>query len=130
MAEMTIKKKRPKNLDLTTIRLPLPGILSIIHRVSGAGIFLLLPALLWLLQSSLASAESYALARDLVANPLVKLVLFGLIWLYLHHFCAGIRYLLLDLHKGIDLESARRSSKLVFAVSIALTLYVGGALLW
>ena len=130
MAEMTIKKKRPKNLDLTTIRLPLPGILSIIHRVSGAGIFLLLPVLLWLLQSSLASAESYALARDLVANPLVKLVLFGLIWLYLHHFCAGIRYLLLDLHKGIDLESARRSSKLVFAVSIALTLYVGGALLW
>lgn len=130
MAEMTIKKKRPKNLDLTTIRLPLPGILSIIHRVSGAGIFLLLPVLLWLLQSSLASAESYALARDLVANPLVKLVLFGLIWLYLHHFCAGIRYLLLDLHKGIDLESARRSSKIVFAVSIALTLYVGGALLW
>ena len=130
MAEMTIKKKRPKNLDLTTIRLPLPGILSIIHRVSGAGIFLLLPVLLWLLQSSLASAESYALARDLVANPLVKLVLFGLIWLYLHHFCAGIRYLLLDLHRGIDLESARRSSKLVFAVSIALTLYVGGALLW
>ncbi len=130
MAEMTIKKKRPKNLDLTTIRLPLPGILSIIHRVSGAGIFLLLPALLWLLQSSLASAESYALARDLVANPLVKLVLFGLIWLYLHHFCAGIRYLLLDLHKGIDLESARRSSKIVFAVSIALTLYVGGVLLW
>lgn len=130
MAEMTIKKKRPKNLDLTTIRLPLPGILSIIHRVSGAGIFLLLPVLLWLLQSSLASPESYALARDLVANPLVKLVLFGLIWLYLHHFCAGIRYLLLDLHKGIDLESARRSSKIVFAVSIALTLYVGGALLW
>lgn len=130
MAEMTIKKKRPKNLDLTTIRLPLPGILSIIHRVSGAGIFLLLPVLLWLLQGSLASAESYALARDLVANPLVKLVLFGLIWLYLHHFCAGIRYLLLDLHRGIDLESARRSSKIVFAVSIALTLYVGGALLW
>ena len=130
MAEMTIKKKRPKNLDLTTIRLPLPGILSIIHRVSGAGIFLLLPALLWLLQSSLASAESYALARALVANPLVKLVLFGLIWLYLHHFCAGIRYLLLDLHKGVDLESARRSSKIVFAVSIALTLYVVGALLW
>ena len=130
MAEMTIKKKRPKNLDLTTIRLPLPGILSIIHRVSGAGIFLLLPALLWLLQSSLASAESYALARDLVANPLVKLVLFGLIWLYLHHFCAGIRYLLLDLHKGIDLESARRSSKIVFAVSIALAIIIGVRLLW
>lgn len=130
MAEMTIKKTRPKNLDLMTIRLPLPGILSIIHRVSGAGIFLLLPALLWLLQSSLSSAETFALAKGFAAHPLVKLVLLGLIWLYLHHFCAGIRYLLLDLHKGVDLESARRSSKIVFAVSIALTLVIGAKLLW
>ena len=130
MTEMTIKKKRPKNLDLKTIRLPLPGILSIIHRVSGAGIFLLLPALLWLFQSSLSSPETFALAKAFAAHPLVKLVLFGLIWLYLHHFCAGIRYLLLDLHRGVDLESARLSSKIVFAVSIALTLFVGVKVLW
>ena len=130
MTEMTIKKKRPKNLDLKTIRLPLPGILSIIHRVSGAGIFLLLPVLLWLFESSLTSAETYALAKGFAAHPLVKLVLFGLIWLYLHHFCAGIRYLLLDMHQGIDLESARLSSKIVFAVSIALTLVIGVKLLW
>ena len=76
MAEMILKKKRPKNLDLMTIRLPLPGIL------------------------------------------------------YLHHFYAGIRYLLLDMHKGIDLASARLSSKIVFAVSIALTLIIGGKVLW
>ena len=56
-------------------------------------------------------------------SPLVKLILLGLIWLYLHHFCAGIRYLLLDLHKGIDLESARLSSKIVFAVSIVPVSY-------
>ncbi|WP_301102306.1 succinate dehydrogenase, cytochrome b556 subunit [Propionivibrio sp.] len=130
MAEMTIKKKRPKNLDLMTIRLPLPGILSIIHRVSGAGIFLLLPLLLWLFQSSLTSPHTFAMFKSFVANPLVKLVLFGLIWLYLHHFCAGIRYLLLDMHKGIDLESARLSSKIVFAVSIALTLIIGVKVLW
>ncbi|MBS1227832.1 MAG: succinate dehydrogenase, cytochrome b556 subunit [Proteobacteria bacterium] len=130
MAEITIKKMRPKNLDLMTIRLPLPGILSIIHRVSGAGIFLLLPVLLWLFQSSLGSAETFAVAKGLLTHPLVKLVLFGLIWLYLHHFCAGIRYLLLDLHLGVELESARRSSKIVFAVSIALTFFIGGALLW
>jgi len=131
MAEMTIKnKKRPKNLDLTTIRLPLPGILSIIHRVSGAGIFLLLPVLLWLFQASLGSPETFAVFKGVAAHPLVKLVFFGLIWLYLHHFCAGIRYLLLDLHKGIDLESARLSSKIVFAVSIALTLVIGAKVLW
>jgi succinate dehydrogenase / fumarate reductase cytochrome b subunit len=130
MAEMTLKKKRPKNLDLMTIRLPLPGILSILHRVSGAVLFLLLPVLLWLFESSLTSPETFAVFRTIAAHPLVKLILLGLIWLYLHHFCAGIRYLLLDLHKGIDLESARLSSKIVFAVSIALTLLIGVKVLW
>ena len=130
MAEMAIKKRRPKNLDLPTIRLPLPGILSILHRISGAAIFLLLPVLLWLFQSSLSSPETFATFREVVAHPLVRIVLLGLIWFYMHHFCAGIRYLLLDLHKGVDLESARRSSKVVFAVSIALTLIIGARVLW
>ncbi|MCM8594374.1 succinate dehydrogenase, cytochrome b556 subunit [Accumulibacter sp.] len=130
MAEMAIKKRRPKNLDLPTIRLPLPGILSILHRISGAAIFLLLPVLLWLFQSSLSSPETFATFREVVGHPLVRIVLLGLIWFYMHHFCAGIRYLLLDLHKGVDLESARRSSKVVFAVSIALTLIIGARVLW
>jgi len=130
MAEMAIKKKRPKNLDIMTIRLPLPGILSILHRISGAVIFLLLPVLLWLFQSSLTSPETFATFKSVVGNPLVKIVLLGLIWLYMHHFCAGIRYLLLDLHKGVDLASARLSSKIVFVVSIALTLIIGAKVLW
>lgn len=130
MLQMAIKKKRPKNLDLMSIRLPLPGIVSIIHRISGAVIFLLLPVLLWLLQSSLTSPETFAVFKSVVGNPLVKIVLLGLIWLYMHHFCAGIRYLLLDLHKGIELEAARLSSKIVFAVSIALTLIIGAKVLW
>jgi len=130
MAELTIKKKRPKNLDLSTIKLPLPGVLSIFHRVSGAGLFLLLPLLLWLLQNSLASPESFAVFTAVATNPLVKIILLGLIWAFAHHFCAGIRYLLLDLHIGVDLESARLSSKIVFAVSIALTIILGAKLLW
>lgn len=130
MAEMAIKKKRPKNLDIMTIRLPLPGILSILHRISGAVIFLLLPVLLWLFQSSLTSPETFATFKSVVGNPLVKIILLGLIWLYMHHFCAGIRYLLLDLHKGVDLASARLSSKIVFVVSIALTLIIGAKVLW
>ncbi|MBN8447650.1 succinate dehydrogenase, cytochrome b556 subunit [Accumulibacter sp.] len=130
MAEMAIKKRRPKNLDLPTIRLPLPGILSIIHRISGAGMFLMLPFLLWLFQSSLASPETFASAREVVGHPLARIILLGLIWFYMHHFCAGIRYLLLDLHKGVELEAARLSSKVVFAVSIALTLIIGAKVLW
>ena len=130
MAEMAIKKKRPKNLDLPTIRLPLPGILSIIHRVSGAVLFLLLPFLLWLFESSMTSRETFARFSEVANNPLVEIILLGLIWFYMHHFCAGIRYLLLDLHKGVDLESAILSSKIVFGVSIALTLIVGVQVLW
>jgi succinate dehydrogenase / fumarate reductase, cytochrome b subunit len=128
MAEMTIKK-RPKNLDLSTIRLPLPGKLSILHRVSGAGLFLCLPILLWLFQSSVTSAESFAYFLAVAAHPVVKLLLAGLIWAFLHHFFAGIRYLLLDVHVGVELEAANRSSVIVFAVSLTLTLILWGVLL-
>ena len=107
MAELAIKKKRPKNLDLPTIRLPLPGVLSILHRVSGAALFLLLPFLLWLFQSSLTSPETFASFTEVVGHPLVKIVLLGLIYFYMHHFCAGIRYLLLDLDKGVRSEERR-----------------------
>lgn len=121
-------RKRPKHLALHQIRLPLPGIVSILHRVSGAGLFLMLPLLLWLFDRSLGSPVAYDAYRDVVANPLVKLILFGLLWAYLHHFCAGIRFLLLDLHIGGDLEAARRSSMVVMVVSLALTFVIGVAL--
>lgn len=121
MAEMTIKK-RPKNLDLTTIRLPLPGKVSILHRVSGAGLFLLLPLILWLFAASLGSPESFDTFKAVVSSLPAKVILAGLIWAYAHHFCAGIRFLLLDLHVGIEKQAARKSAAVVFAVSIPLTL--------
>ena len=130
MAEIAIKKKRPKNLDLATIRQPLPAVLSILHRISGAVIFFLMPVLLWLFQQSLASPEGYAVAKAVTSGFFAKIILLGLIWLFMHHFCAGIRYLLLDLHMGIDLQSARFSAKVVFVVSIVLTLIVGAKVLW
>jgi succinate dehydrogenase / fumarate reductase cytochrome b subunit len=128
MAEMTIKK-RPKNLDLTTIKLPLPGKVSILHRVSGAGLFICLPVILWLFSASLSSAETYATFKSVFASLPAKVVLAGLIWAYLHHFCAGIRFLLLDLHIGIDKETANKSAVGVLAVSIPLTLIFWGVLL-
>jgi len=129
MAEMTIKKKRPVNLDLTTIRLPLPGKVSILHRVSGAGLFLCLPLLLWLLSASLTSAETFATFKAVFSTLPAKVVLAGLLWAFVHHFCAGIRFLLLDLHVGIEKEAARKSAGVVLAVSIPLTLILWGVLL-
>ncbi len=122
MTEMT--KTRPKFLNLAEIRLPIAGYVSILHRVSGAGLFLALPFLLCLLQLSLGSAEDFSAFKGIVGHPLAKLVLFGLSWAYMHHFCAGIRFLLLDLHIGIDKEQARASAKGVLAVSFGLTALV------
>lgn len=130
MSDMTMKKRRPKYLNLVAIRLPLPGFVSILHRVSGAVLFLMLPFLLYLFSSSLGSPESFDTYKQVVANPLVKLILLGLLWSYLHHFCAGIRYLFLDLNKGVDLVPARRSAWAVLAVSLPLTLILGVILLW
>lgn len=122
-------KKRPKHLDLIRIRLPLAGMVSIMHRVSGAVLFLFLPLLLWLLQSSLATPQSFEAFRNTVSSPLMKIVLLGLLWGYLHHLCAGVRHLALDLHFGAELGAARVSSMIVLVVSIGLTL-IAGALLW
>ena len=128
MAEMTIKK-RPKNLDLTTIQLPLPGKVSILHRVSGAGMFICFPVLLWLFSASLSSPESFATFKAVAGMLPVKVVLAGLLWAFVHHFCAGIRFLLLDLHIGIEKEEARKSAVAVLAFSIPLTLILWGVLL-
>lgn len=129
MSEIAIKKARPKYLNLVQIRLPLPGFASILHRVSGAVLFLMLPFLIFLLDSSLASAASFSTFKTVVANPLVKLILLGLLWAYLHHFCMGIRFLLLDMLIGIDLKPARASAWAVLAVSLTLTVILG-AKLW
>ena len=120
------KKQRPKFLDLTVIRLPLAGYASILHRVSGAGLFLMLPLLIWLLDLSLSSTpEHLALFDSITGNVLVKLVLLGLIWAFLHHFCMGLRILLIDIHVGVEKQQARASAIAVMAISLTLTLAFG-----
>lgn len=125
MSEIVMKKERPKHLDLRVIKLPLPGFASILHRVSGAGLFLMLPFLIYLLQLSLESPQSFETFRTVVGHPLAKLVLLGLLWAFLHHFCMGIRILLLDLGMGTELSAARASAKAVMVVSLALTALLG-----
>ena len=118
-------RPRPKHLDLTKIRLPLPGWVSIMHRVSGAALFAALPLLLWLLDRSLSTEIGYDRLALIFKLWWVKLAMFLLLWGYLHHFCAGIRYLLLDLHIGIDLASARMSASAVYFISVPLALLAG-----
>ena len=122
-------KPRPKYLNLFQIRLPIPGIVSIMHRVSGGVLFLFIPFLLTLFEMSLESAQTFARFKTVMSHWTFKLIIIGLVWAYLHHLCAGIRHLALDLDYGTELASARASSNLVLVVSIALTV-VAGVLIW
>jgi len=120
-----MSKSRPKYLDLFKIRLPVSGLVSILHRISGLALFLFLPFLLWLFQSSLSSPDSYARYRAAFANPVVKLILIGLLWAFLHHLLAGLRFLALDLHYGTDLPTARATGWVTLVTAIVLTVILG-----
>ena len=85
-------KPRPVFLEIPNIRLPIPGIVSILHRISGVGLFIMLPVLLYLLSGTLSRESAFETYRAIVSNPLVKLILIGVLWAYLHHFLAGIRF--------------------------------------
>ena len=115
-------KTRPVYLNLLQIRQPVPAIVSILHRISGALLFLFIPLLLYLLQASLVSADPAAAYYGVLAHPIVKIVLLVLLWAYLHHICAGIRHLLFDLHIGTALGPARAASMAVLVISIVLTI--------
>jgi succinate dehydrogenase / fumarate reductase cytochrome b subunit len=125
MPDLTAKRKRPLWYNLSPLNLPLPGLVSILHRVSGALLFLGLVWFLFLLDMSLGSEAGFARALAYVGHPLVKLSLLGFLWAYLHHVCAGIRYLFMDIDKGVGLPAARASSYVVLAVSLILTALLG-----
>ena len=122
-------KPRPVFLEIPNIRLPIPGIVSILHRISGVALFVMLPVLLYLLSGTLSRESAFETYLAIVSNPLVKLILIGVLWAYLHHFFAGIRFLFLDAHKGLELNTARNTAKSVFTAALVLTVVLG-ALLW
>jgi len=123
--EMTMNKIRPKHLALHKIKLPLPGVVSILHRISGAVLFVALPLLLFILDQSLRSIETYTNLTEVLSHPILKLTLLGLMWAFLHHFCAGLRYLAIDLHLVSHISAARTSSKWVMLMSLSLTTVLG-----
>ncbi|MEI7426613.1 MAG: succinate dehydrogenase, cytochrome b556 subunit [Betaproteobacteria bacterium] len=132
--DTTPKKARPefKNIGygqiLTSYKLPWSGKVSILHRASGALLFLSLPFILYLFDKSLTSELSFFTFSEVVGNPIVKLFILALIWSFLHHFCAGIRFLMLDLHKGIEKNQIQQTAVTVLAVSLSLTAVLGAKL--
>ncbi len=125
------KKGRPefRNIGIGDItgkyRMPPSAIVSILHRISGAGLFLMLPFLLYLLQESLLSETSFEHFRGIMSNVFVKIILLGLSWAYLHHFTAGVRHLFMDNHLALDKDAAQKTARWVLVVSLALTALVG-----
>ncbi len=124
MSEVVKNKKRfgvMRLIDATGYRLPLAGFVSILHRLSGMLMFALLPFILYLLDQSLQSDLSFSMLQMFASNICIKLILLALTWAYLHHFCAGIRHLLMDFHFGLEKDSARQSAVLVLVLSLSLT---------
>lgn len=119
------KKNRPQfaNIQITQIvryRMPLAGLVSILHRISGALMFVLLPFILFLLDKSLTSEISFEYLKGFTSHWFVKLLILSLTWAYLHHFCAGIRHLIMDAHIGLSKDGARKSAATVLVVSLSL----------
>jgi len=111
-------------LQIIRYRLPAAGVVSILHRVSGAMMFLLLPFILYLFDLSITSEISFDSLKGFTSHWFVKLLILAVSWGYLHHFCGGIRHLIMDAHIGLSKEEARKSAHVVFWVSVPLTLIV------
>jgi succinate dehydrogenase / fumarate reductase, cytochrome b subunit len=114
--------KRPVYLNLLRIHLPVSGWVSILHRVSGALLFLALPFGVWALSVSLSGEAGFRRMAECVVHPLARLLLLFMIWASAHHFFAGLRHLALDVHLGVDLQQARQSGVAVLLAAGLVTL--------
>jgi len=115
--------QRPVYLNLIKIRLPLPGIISFAHRITGVLLFLSLPYAVYLLDLSIASEQSFAKVQQILNQPVMLFVQILLLWSLAHHFFAGIRFLLIDAEIGVDKSQSRVGSWLVLLAEV-LTLLV------
>jgi succinate dehydrogenase / fumarate reductase cytochrome b subunit len=117
--------KRPVNLELSTIHFPITAITSIMHRLSGIAIFLLLPLMLYLLQESLASAESYNHLQVLLQQPILKLMLWFFVSALFYHFMAGVRHMVSDLGWGEEVKTSRISAIILLLLTVVSTAILG-----
>ncbi len=117
--------KRPINLNLLTIAFPVPAIVSILHRISGVILFLMIPAFLALLACSLHNVEGFNKVLSFLVHPLIKFFMWGVLLALFYHLIAGIRHLLMDVHCGDSLKGGRIGAKLVLAVTIIFAIFLG-----
>lgn len=120
-----VNKKRPVNLDLSSMKFPPMAIASILHRISGLVLFLLLPLMLYILYLSLGSEESFTQVRSMILHPIYKLALWAFSAAMVYHILAGIRHMIMDLGFGEDLCTGRRTSILVIVLALISTIFLG-----
>ena len=120
-----MNKKRPVNLDISTIKLPITGFVSFFHRVTGILLFAGAAVLLWILDSSLDSQESYAAVRDASNNLVFKFVLWSVLSALAYHTVMGLRHLLMDCGIGESLEGGKRGATIALVLSIVLIALIG-----
>ena len=121
-----------RNIHISQIvgyRLPLAGLVSILHRISGAVMFLALPLVLWAFDDSLRSADSHATITQFLSHWFVKIILLGLFWALMHHLVAGVRHLWMDAFHAVSKAQGQQLALLTFAVSLGLTALFGLKLL-
>ena len=122
--------KRPVYLNLFKIRLPTTGIVSFAHRVSGVLLFLAIPFSIYLLDLAVSSKQGFEQNIQLLQNPILQVFLLLLVWALVHHFLAGIRYLLLDFDIGIDKAGSNISAWIVIIAEVCImAAYLWGVLL-
>lgn len=120
-----VKDNRPVNLDMTTIRLPLPAVVSILTRASGVFLFVGMAVLIWALDASLASESSFNELKETLGSPLAKLVLWAIVAGLIYHAAAGIKHLVADAGIGETLEGGLLGARITLAVAIILILLAG-----
>jgi succinate dehydrogenase / fumarate reductase cytochrome b subunit len=124
-----MKTDRPVNLNLFKFRWPLAAMVSITHRITGVVLFVGVAFGLYALDMALSSAAGFDAATTLLAQPLPKLIMLGLLFVLTYHIVAGVKHLLLDFHIGDSLQGVYIGSIAVIVVSVGVTLILG-ALLW
>ncbi|MCG8019542.1 MAG: succinate dehydrogenase, cytochrome b556 subunit [Candidatus Thiodiazotropha lotti] len=122
-------KPRPVFLNLFKIRLPMAGIMSIIHRATGVVMVLCIPLLIYLFDLSLSGADGFAAVKAILGMGLVKLILFLMLWALMHHLLAGIRYLLIDIDIGVEKPLFRQTALAVTVAAPVVALILLGGLL-
>ncbi|GGC90108.1 succinate dehydrogenase subunit C [Halopseudomonas salina] len=122
---IAVNSKRPVNLDLRTIKLPVTAWTSIAHRISGIIMFIAIAFMLWLLDVSLDSESGFEQAQSILQHPLAKLVTWGVLSALLYHLIAGVRHLVMDAGVGEGLESGKRGSQVVIVISVIVIVLLG-----